>query len=110
MENVLLSPPVAFLIVFAFIGLFSAALSKLAFRPKTRAPDAGKSYACGEDAPTNLVQPDYTQFFPFAFFFTIAHVATLMLATVPEMSLRVFVTAVVYIVAVFIGLFILLWG
>ena len=29
------------------------------------------------------VQPDYGQFFPFAFFFTILHVVALMVATVP---------------------------
>ncbi len=28
-------------------------------------------YACGEDMPSHLMQPDYSQFFPFAFFFTV---------------------------------------
>lgn len=107
MENVLLSPPVAFMIVFASIGLFSAALSKLSFKPKSSPDDIGKSYACGEDAPTNLIQPDYTQFFPFAFFFTILHVIALMVATVPVQTFGSFTIAVIYLAGAITGLFIL---
>jgi NADH:ubiquinone oxidoreductase subunit 3 (subunit A) len=103
----ILMPPVAFVVVLAFTAIFSYLCSLLSFKGK---PSSGEPYACGEEEFDEYAQPDYSQFFPFAFFFTIAHVATLMLATVPEMSLRVFVTAAVYIVAVFIGLFILLWG
>jgi NADH-quinone oxidoreductase subunit A len=43
-----------------------------------------KSYSCGEEAITNTVQPNYSQFFPFAFFFTIMHVLILIIATVPK--------------------------
>lgn len=103
----LLSPPIAFIIVFAAIMLLAEILSRLAFKPKTRPADIGKSYACGEDTATNLMQPDYTQFFPFAFFFTILHVVALMIATVPTNNLVSVTIAVIYIVGAITGLFIL---
>ena len=66
-----------------------------------------KSYACGEDVPTHLIQPDYTQFFPFAFFFTILHVIALIAATVPFETFETFTIAVIYILGAIVGLSIL---
>lgn len=87
--------------------LFSRFLSTLACKPKTHGEGEEKSYACGEDVPTNLMQPDYSQFFPFAFFFTILHVFTLIIATVPVLTFGSFAIAVIYIVAAITGLVIL---
>lgn len=39
------------------------------------------TYACGEDIPGEKVQPGY-HLFHFAFFFTVLHVAALVIATV----------------------------
>lgn len=108
MDNILLSPPVAFLILLVFFWALSAMLSRLAFRGKKQVHGTGESYACGEDLPDHLAQPDYSQFFPYAFFFTIAHVATLIVTTVPMETLRALVMAVIYIFAVVIGLYVLL--
>ncbi len=80
MQNILLSPPVAFLI---FIGL-SVGLSALFSRLAARGKDNKKKldpYSCGETVPENQGQPEYSQFFHFAFFFTIMHVTVLMIAT-----------------------------
>jgi hypothetical protein len=82
--------------------------SKLAFRSKTLPSDSGESYACGEDTYDNAAQPDYSVFFPFAFFFTLAHVATLMITTVPLETLKAFGMVVIYIMGATIGLVILL--
>lgn len=82
-------------------------MSRLSFRHKGPMGDAEKAYACGEDVPTHLIQPDYTEFFPFAFFFTILHVVTLMVATVPMETLGSFSIAVIYIVGAVTGLVIL---
>ena len=106
-QNILLSPPVTFLVTLAASIIFAWVISLLAFKPKVRDESAGKSYACGEDVPTNMMQPDYTQFFPFAFFFTILHVVALIIATVPKQTLQAFVIAVVYIIGAVTGLFIL---
>ena len=108
MDTILLSPPVAFVIMLVAALLFSGAISRLGFKPK--GPDSngtGKSYACGEDVSTHLMQPDYTQFFPFAFFFTILHVVTLMIATVPVETVESFSIAVLYIMGAVVTLLIL---
>lgn len=82
----LLVPPVAFLVMFALVWLESASFDGLALRvSKDKAVPKGKykAYACGENVADHRVQPDYGQFFPFAFFFTIMHVVALIVTTVP---------------------------
>ena len=108
MDKWLLAPPVAFIIVLAVSFLLSRLFSKLSFRPKSRTKGEGESYACGEDTYDNTVQPDYNTFFAFAFFFTIAHVATLIMATVHTQNMQGFVLAFLYIIGTVIGLYILL--
>lgn len=82
--NVLLSPPVVFVISLLFVMALSLLLSPLAARP-ARIPGSAKHkpYGCGEDVPADQARavPDYQAFFPFAIFFTLLHVAGLMLAT-----------------------------
>ena len=107
MSDILLTPPVAFVIVLISMLLFSRFLSTIACKPKTHGEGEEKSYACGEDVSTNLMQPDYSQFFPFAFFFTILHVFTLIIATVPALTLGSFAIAIIYILAAITGLVIL---
>jgi NADH:ubiquinone oxidoreductase subunit 3 (subunit A) len=92
----LLLPPVAFAVILFAVVAFSGALSMLALKTK-RAAEGLAAYACGEDIPSHMMQPDYSQFFPFAFFFTILHVAALMVITVPAATTATFVIAVVYI-------------
>lgn len=103
MENILLSPLVAFFIMLAFVMLMSY-VSK--FMAPKGTPSAGKneSYASGEDVKLHRVQPDYRQFFPFAFFFTIMHVVVLIVATVPS---TVSILAFVYIFVAILALLIL---
>ncbi|MCM8790247.1 MAG: hypothetical protein NC938_00900 [Candidatus Omnitrophica bacterium] len=104
MYNILLSPPIGFLITLFIVVLFAHMLRSLSFKPKKQPPDIGKSYACGEDVPTHLMQPDYSQFFPFAFFFTVLHVVALMIATVPVETKGSFAIAVIYIAGAVVGL------
>ena len=97
MDKILLSPPIAFLIVLGATMLFAELLSLLSFKQKKQSEGTCKSYACGEDVKTNLMQPDYSQFFPFAFFFTILHVVALMIATVPVDNIGSLVMALIYL-------------
>ena len=46
-----------------------------------------ESYACGQREVTHNVVPDYGQFYPYAFFFTIMHVLVLVVATAPADAL-----------------------
>jgi NADH:ubiquinone oxidoreductase subunit 3 (subunit A) len=105
LNKLLLSPPLVFLIIFWASVLLSKAFSKLAFNSKKPlAQGAGKSYGCGEDIMDNKAQPDYSQFFSFVFFFTIVHVAALMVSTVPRESNGVLIVGVSYLTIVVICL------
>lgn len=107
MNILLLTPPVVFIIIFLTVWLLERLFSSLAFRVKKGASGQDESYACGEKNYNNLAQPDYSNVFPFAFFFTLAHVATLMMVTVPVNSLENFAMAAIYIVGAVLGLYIL---
>ena len=105
----ILAPPIAFFVMLAAVGLLSFGMSRLS------ANRSGKRktgpYACGELIPTHMVQPDYGQFLPFAFFFTILHVMALMATTVVFMSgmpvIGAAVIGVMYLVAAVFGLYVL---
>ena len=107
-NHILLAPPFAFIILLAVFWLLSRLLSRLSFRPAKHTAGEGKAYACGEDNYNNPAHPDYSQFFPFAFFFTLAHVAALMMTTVPKETISTFAVAFIYIAGAITGLFILI--
>lgn len=109
-EQILLTPPVVFVMVLAVAVFAAYILSKLAFKPKTLPNGLTKEYSCGEEIPTHMIQPDYSQFYPFAFYFTILHVVALMTATVPVATIETSLIAVVYISGAMIGLFVLYRG
>ena len=64
-------------------------------------------YACGEELPTHMIQPDYGQFYPFAFFFTVLHVVALTATTVPAVSISTIIIAGIYVAGAIAGLTIL---
>ncbi len=99
-----LTPPVAFLLVLLFLFIFSIAFSRWAFRSGNQKERASKAYSCGENFEEHLIQPDYSQFFPYAFFFTILHVVAMVVATVPMENVKVFVIAIIYISVAVLGL------
>jgi len=106
-NELLLSPPVVFIVIMLAILICAYALSKLSLKPKSIPEGLTKEYSCGEDIKTHMIQPDYSQFFPFAFYFTILHVVALMIATVPMATIQTFMIAVVYILGAIVGLFVL---
>jgi NADH:ubiquinone oxidoreductase subunit 3 (subunit A) len=100
-------PPVSFMIILIISWLLSYVSSFLSFKKGKFAEGTKKSYACGEDIYDNMARPDYSQFFIFAFFFTLAHVATLIITTMPKGMIELLFIAVMYIVAVIVSLLIL---
>jgi NADH-quinone oxidoreductase subunit A len=106
-NELLLTPPVVFIAVLVAALFFAYVLSKLAIKPKSIPAGLTQEYSCGEDVKTHMIQPDYSQFFPFAFYFTILHVVALMIATVPVATMQTFMIAVVYILGAIVGLFVL---
>jgi len=82
--NILLFPPVVFAISLLFVMALSLVLSPLSAKPaRVAGSNKHKAYGCGEDVPDDQAKaiPNYQEFFPFAIFFTLLHVAGLMLAT-----------------------------
>ena len=109
MLNIILFwPPVVFIITFIVVVILAKLCGRCAASARQDQRDAKKAYACGEDFKGHFIQPDYSQFFPFAFFFTILHVVALVIATVPAETVEIFAIAVVYVAAAIIGLLILL--
>jgi NADH:ubiquinone oxidoreductase subunit 3 (subunit A) len=107
MKDLLLVPPVAFLIVLSTCLVLMALFRRIAFRKKSSTQGSKESYACGEPNYDHMAQPDYSNVFPFAFFFTMAHVATLIMTTVPIASQGIFFLVIVYIMGSILGLYIL---
>jgi NADH:ubiquinone oxidoreductase subunit 3 (subunit A) len=101
-------PPVALIIVLLATLALSWLFSRLSLKPASHAQDEGEAYACGEKNYNHAARPDYSSFFPFAFFFTIAHVATLMMATVPASGAQVLALAALFIAGAMTGLYILM--
>jgi len=81
--EILLAPPLAFLVFLAIFYIIYFLAGRLA--PKLN-PVGGKlkSYACGEDIPGSKLQFGYRLFFFIALFFTMMHVAALVVATLPS--------------------------
>jgi hypothetical protein len=106
----LLIPPIAFVVVFVLVWLESAGFGTLSLKqPKGAIQPSGKlkAYACGQDVADHRVQPDYGQFFPFAFFFTIMHVVALIVTTVPAGSGAAAALAVLFLVSAAVGVLVL---
>jgi hypothetical protein len=107
MNELLLSPPIAFLILLAVAGLLYAVLGGFTFKAKNFPHGLTKPYACGEEQPDRPVRPDYGQFFPFAFFFTILHVVALTVTTVPVVATGNVLIAILYLAGAVVGLSVL---
>ena len=109
MVNVL-TPPIAFLLVLFLVLALFWFFGRLSFRPPAGQQASRKPFACGEEGQP-IAQPDYSQVFPFAFYFTVLHVVALMAATVPAHSSTgthsPLAIASVYIVGAVIGLLVL---
>ena len=107
MNVLFLLPPVALTLLVIVVWLLSTASGSLAFKRKGERGALDKPYAGGETIERHRVQVDYGQFFPFAFFFTILHVVTLVVATSPARTLQGMAISIIYVLGALLGLFIL---
>jgi NADH:ubiquinone oxidoreductase subunit 3 (subunit A) len=78
--DILLSPPIAFLLYIPLVGLI-ALLGRGLAGPEHANPMKSSLYASGEEAPTNAAAPGYKPFFLVAFFFAVLHLGMLVLGT-----------------------------
>lgn len=95
MEGLIYSPPIVFLL-FAVISLVLSKVFSLYSHRNLQRYRGLEAYACGERNVQHYINPNYSQFFPFAFFFTIMHVLALVIATAPYEALLM---PIVYIAA-----------
>ena len=104
MENILLSPLVAFLIYCAVASIFSG-LGRL-FSARGRNSDLkAATYASGEENDPIPAAPGYRQFFVVALFFAVLHLGVLMVGSSDLSS-----TAGLYLVGLILALIALILG
>ncbi len=105
----LLLPPIAFLVALAAMSAQMWGFKIFSRNVPIASKSGGrlKAYACGEDVQDHHVQPEYKQFFQFAFFFTIMHVVGMIVAMVPAGVTAAIWLAVAYLVCAAVGLYIL---
>ena len=98
--GILLSPPIAF---FIFLGAAFAlyALGRGMAPKLTKVGGKLTTYACGENIPGVKIQFGYRLFFFVALFFTMMHVAVLVIATVPAGKIAFF--ALFYLIMIFLS-------
>jgi NADH:ubiquinone oxidoreductase subunit 3 (subunit A) len=80
MANILLTPPIAFLIYLALAGGLHLLGKKLA-GPSRENPLRASTYAGGETPPSQMSAPGYRPFFMVALFFAILHLGVLILGS-----------------------------
>jgi NADH-quinone oxidoreductase subunit A len=98
--DILISPLVSF-VIFLFIYYLFYRFSA-SFAPKLK-NIGGKltTYACGEDIPGVKIQFGYRLFFFVALFFTMMHVAALVVATLPKGPIVYF--GIFYLLMIFLS-------
>lgn len=102
--EILLSPPIAFLIYIPLVILISL-LGKALAGPEKPSPIKESVYSSGEEAPISAAAPGYRPFFLIAFFFAILHLGMLVLGT-GELSLK----TVPYMLGLILALLALILG
>ncbi len=102
--EILLSPPVAFLVYIPLV-LLVVWLGKRLAGPENANPVKTSVYGSGEEPPTGAAAPGYKPFFLIAFFFAILHLGMLMLGS-GTLSL----TPAVYVVGLALALVALILG
>lgn len=78
--EILLTPPIAFLIYLALVGVLSLFGRSLAPNPPN-SPLKRSTYASGEEAEHHLSAPGYKPFFRVALFFAVLHLGVLVLGS-----------------------------
>jgi NADH:ubiquinone oxidoreductase subunit 3 (subunit A) len=80
MTEIILSPPVAFLLYAVLVGIL-AGLGRMLAGPPRPTPLKSSTYASGEAPPTRAAAPGYRPFFVIALFFAVLHLGVLMLGS-----------------------------
>lgn len=104
MDEIILAPPVAFLIYVALVGMLSVLGRLLAGTPDVSEAKSS-TYAGGEAPPSRPAVPGYKPFFLIALFFAVVHLGVLMLGSSDLSSV-----AGIYLVGLILALLALILG
>jgi NADH:ubiquinone oxidoreductase subunit 3 (subunit A) len=104
MTEILLSPPVAFLLYVALVGLL-VGLGRVLAGPPHLTSAKSSTYASGEAPPTHTAVPGYRPFFVIALFFAVLHLGVLILG-----SGSLTPTSALYLVGLLLALVALILG
>lgn len=105
--NMLLTP----LAGFVLFGAVAYGLYRLGDVVAPKLKDEGGKlapYACGEDVPAQKFQLSYKLFFYAALFFTMMHVAALVIATIPGGSLALALAGLFYLLMILLSIYALI--
>lgn len=105
MQEILLAPPIAFMIYLALTGVLSGFGRVLAGPAGESSATKTSTYSSGEAAPVRPAVPGYRQFFTIALFFAVLHLGVLMLG-----SSGLSPVAAVYLVGLILALLALILG
>lgn len=79
--EILLYPPIAFVIYLALVGILSGMGRALAMPAQADNHAKRSAYASGEAGTTHRAAPGYRQFFVVALFFAVLHLGVLMVGS-----------------------------
>src|SRR5512135_1204275 len=103
--NILLSPPIAFLVYLALVGLLSLFGRALSGRHKAASGVKASTYSSGEAPPTRLAAPGYRPFFVVALFFAVLHLGVLVMSSGQPSPVMI-----IYLVGLLVALLALILG
>jgi hypothetical protein len=103
--QILLVPPIAFLVYLLLVWLLSLFGKKLAGKQAAASALKISTYSSGEASPTRLAAPGYRPFFVVALFFAVLHLGILVLSTGTPTPV-----IVIYLVGLLVALVALILG
>src|SRR5512135_2996170 len=103
--NILLSPPIAFLVYVVLVGLLSLFGRALSGRRKAASGLQSSTYSSGEAPPTRLAAPGYRPFFVVALFFAVLHLGVLVMSSGQPSPVMI-----IYLVGLLVALLALILG
>lgn len=100
-------PPIVFIVLLLFFLILAFFTKKISYKSGNNPKGKTKAYASGEDVKNHRIRPNYSEFFPYAFFFTIMHVITLIIATSPKSYKGILPISILFIIVAFLSIFII---
>lgn len=80
MDNLIFSPPIAFIGYLLLVSIL-VGIGRFLAGPAVLTPEKASTYSSGEVGPTDLASPGYRPFFVLALFFGVLHLGVLVIAT-----------------------------